>query len=477
MIDKLYDQKICTWLDEHRDEIVAELMSLVRIPSVRGDAADGAPFGVECRRALEASAQLLADRGFAAKIEAERGYALARSEGEGKTIALLAHVDVVPAEDDWIYTSPFEPIIQNGVLIGRGSGDNKAGVMACICAMRMVRELGLPVRSNLIAVFGANEETGMADIQAFVAHEPMPDISLIPDGYFPCSLGERSKLGLWVECRTPFRAIRDFRGGVSSTVVMGTAEVRLAADKALAQVLQKKIEGDDRFTLREVSDGLLLQAFGRPAHAATNPEEGVNAAVLVAELLIGCDPLPENDRRILRLVASALSDPFGHGQEIAHEDTRFGALTAANGLAEVKEGCLRLNLDVRYGTELESALLLKQLEHFWDSHGWDMEVITCREGCQVDDSYPVPKVICDIYRELTGEDKPAFYMAGATHAHYMKNGISMGFCVEPKEPKLALPQGHGGAHQSDEALDIDGFLLAIRILMHTLLQCDALLHD
>ena len=67
-------------------------------------------------------------------------------------------------------------------------------------------------------------------------------------------------------------------------------------------------------------------------------------------------------------------------------------------------------------------------------------------------------------------------MAGATHAHYLKNGISMGFCVEPKTPKIPLPDGCGGAHQSDEALDIDGFLTAIRILAHTVLRCDTELH-
>jgi acetylornithine deacetylase/succinyl-diaminopimelate desuccinylase-like protein len=35
-----------------------------------------------------------------------------------------------------------------------------------------------------------------------------------------------------------------------------------------------------------------------------------------------------------------------------------------------------------------------------------------------------------------------------------------------------MPQGHGGAHQSDEYINIDGFLQAIEITALMLLECD-----
>lgn len=477
MIQKLYDRKIEDWLSAHRDEIAEELMALVRIPSVRGEAIKGASFGMECQRALEATEKLFVRYGFDTRMEAERGYTLAYREGAGKTIALMAHADVVPAENDWIHTAPFEPIIKNGVIIGRGCGDNKAGIMACLCVMRMVEELNLPVQSKLMAFVGANEETGMADIQSFVKHELLPDVALVADGYFPCSLGERSKLGMWVQSGTPFTAIRDFCGGVSSTVVLGTADVRLYENEALEQEIREKIERDPRYALNKERGGLLLQAYGKPSHAATHPTEGINAAVLAAELLIRCNALPASDKNILQALTLALGDVYGSGAGIAHEDSHFGKLTMANGLAEVRDGCLRLNLDLRYGTELDTDKLIRSLDDFWRGNGWSTEVITRREGCIVEDGHPVPAVICDVYRELTGKDTSAFYMAGGTHAHYIKNGISLGFCVEPEQLGIDLPQGHGGAHQSDEALDINGFLMAIRILTHTVLQSDALLKE
>jgi len=465
-----YDNQIDRWLTEHREEILADLMALMRIPSVRGKSQTGAPYGKECQRALEASVALFERYGFDSRTEAERGYALSFEGLSDKTIALMAHADVVPVEEDWIHTAPFTPLIRNGVLIGRGGADDKAGILAALSVMRMVRELNLPVRSRLLAFVGINEETGMADIQSFAANEPIPDLSLIADGEFPCSLGEKSKLGVWVESGTAFTAIRNFSGGVSSTVVLGTVEVELKADATLAAELRARIKGDSRFILSE--DGARLQAFGLPAHAAMNPEEGINAAVLAADLLCSCPSLPESDKSILKTVSDYLTDPFGSGTRVDHIDKRFGRLTCASGLAEVKEGRLRLNLDLRYGTELSSEILKKRLQTAWGKRGWRMEVITCREGCHVADDSPFPASICDTYRFLTGDDAPAFYMAGGTYAHYLPNAFSLGVCAETGAPKIPLPEGHGGVHQSDEALDIDGFFLAIRILTNIVLQCD-----
>ena len=479
MINRSYDEKITAWLDKHRDWCVAQLMDLVRIPSVRGEAAPGAPFGVECRRVLDASAQLFERMGFPTRVETERGYAIS-TWGEGdKTIALMGHADVVPVGDDWIHTQPFEPIIKDGTVIGRGCNDDKAGVISTLCTMMMIRDLQLPVRSRLLGFTGTNEETGMADVQAFVANEPQPDVALIPDGHFPCSVGEKSKLGVWVQCRTPLTAIRDFFGGTNSTTVMGAAEVVLQADAALEQELRANIDGKDTFALRTQEDGtLLLQSFGLPAHAAVNPQDGINAAVLAAELLRGCASLPESDRRIMDTVCDYLGDVYGIGAGIAHDDPRFGKLTMANGLVEVSDGALRLNLDLRYGTEQNTDELITKMNRAWGERNWSMEIITRREGCHVSDNSPYPSVVCDVYREVTGEDAAPFYMAGGTYAHYVKDGLSLGMCadVPGAEPKIVFPEGHGGAHQSDEALDIDGFMLAIRLLTHMVLACDEKLH-
>ena len=97
----------------------------------------------------------------------------------------------------------------------------------------------------------------------------------------------------------------------------------------------------------------------------------------------------------------------------------------------------------------------------------------------MDDDSPVPGMIQAICREMTGLDRPLFRMAGGTYSHYLKNGFSFGVQTEwaGSQPKMTFPEGHGHVHQPDESLDIDGWMLAIRLLMQIVLQCDQLLHS
>ena len=48
-----YAQEIHDYVQMHRKEIVETLKELIKIPSVKGEAEDNAPFGKECARALE----------------------------------------------------------------------------------------------------------------------------------------------------------------------------------------------------------------------------------------------------------------------------------------------------------------------------------------------------------------------------------------------------------------------------------------
>lgn len=83
----------------------------------------------------------------------------------GPTLALVSHLDVVPPGEGWT-RDPFTPVIEDGQLYGRGSGDAKAAVAAMLAAMKDVADAGSPQCGRLIAIFGYGEET---------RHTSMPD--------------------------------------------------------------------------------------------------------------------------------------------------------------------------------------------------------------------------------------------------------------------------------------------------------------
>lgn len=162
-------------VDASFSRVVADLAMLVRIPGVSADAFD--------QRPLEESATavrgLLEDVGVHARVSsaptpsgrAGRPAVLGRRDGDdGAPVVLLyAHHDVQPPgpPEEWDQEDPFEPVIRNGRLHGRGSGDDKAGIAAHVGALRA---LGEDLRVGVRCFIEGEEEIGSPSFAAFLRH-------------------------------------------------------------------------------------------------------------------------------------------------------------------------------------------------------------------------------------------------------------------------------------------------------------------
>jgi acetylornithine deacetylase/succinyl-diaminopimelate desuccinylase-like protein len=98
------------------------------------------------------------------------------------TVLLYAHHDVQPTGDlrQW-ESEPFEPTERDGRLYGRGTADDKAGVMAHIAALRAFGE-HLPV--GVVLFIEGEEEFGSASLEALLSKhrdELASDVIVIAD--------------------------------------------------------------------------------------------------------------------------------------------------------------------------------------------------------------------------------------------------------------------------------------------------------
>ena len=76
-----------------------------------------------------------------------------------RPILLLAHMDVVEAKrEDW-KQDPFEFIERDGYFYGRGTLDNKAGVVGLTVTLLKLRQDGFRPNRDLVLVFTGDEET------------------------------------------------------------------------------------------------------------------------------------------------------------------------------------------------------------------------------------------------------------------------------------------------------------------------------
>ena len=139
------------------DEVAAFLQELVRAKSTF-------PPG-NCLEAADVCAALFAREGIEYKIVAdlpERPSVLATIHGlqERPQLVLNAHIDTVPIEDRnaWDY-DPFGGEIVDGVLYGRGAGDDKGSVAAQVFGAVAIRRAGVQLGGTLVVNPVADEES------------------------------------------------------------------------------------------------------------------------------------------------------------------------------------------------------------------------------------------------------------------------------------------------------------------------------
>lgn len=82
-----------------------------------------------------------------------------KGTGSGQSLLLSGHVDVAPFEpDDWTICRPYEPLIKDGRLYGRGSADMKCGLTSAFWALRILRDSGFKPSGDVLFESVVDEE-------------------------------------------------------------------------------------------------------------------------------------------------------------------------------------------------------------------------------------------------------------------------------------------------------------------------------
>ncbi len=209
----------------------------------------------------------LKENGFTAPENDRYGDLVAGVAGSRPGIRLLfdGHMDTVPAKnaEDWT-TPPFEPVIREGKLFGRGTSDMKGAVAAfAVAAAQYLREKGRDFAGELWFAGVVQEECFEGVCAREVAKRVRPDLVII---------GEASEGNLKLSQR-------------------GRAEI-------------------------------VLETFGVPCHSA-NPQKGVNAATAMCALIHEIMKLPvTRDPRMvgdgILVLTDIKSDPYPGASVVPH---------------------------------------------------------------------------------------------------------------------------------------------------------------
>ena len=102
----------------------------------------------------------------------------------GRSLILNGHIDVVPTGPEGMWTDPpFEPVVRDGKLYGRGGGDMKAGIVCNFMAFKALRSLGLQPAAPVYLQTVVEEECTGNGALACLARGYTADAAIIPEPF------------------------------------------------------------------------------------------------------------------------------------------------------------------------------------------------------------------------------------------------------------------------------------------------------
>lgn len=120
--------------------------------------------------------------GFDVKIiptpDSGKAHIIARLHGDGskRPVLIAAHADVVGVEREKWSVDPFEGVVKNGEVYGRGAIDVKGGMAVFARAVMMLAERRVPLARDVIFLSEADEESGGPYSTEWLAKEHWSDI-------------------------------------------------------------------------------------------------------------------------------------------------------------------------------------------------------------------------------------------------------------------------------------------------------------
>lgn len=428
-------RKILERVDAEKDGMIKDLSDLITIPSVSDDKKHVA-------EALNHMLKLGETYDFVTQSKAHDRVGVIEMGNGDETLGILTHVDVVPPGplDLWT-TPPFQADIRDGKIFGRGTLDDKGMVIASLYAMKIVREMGLPLKKKVQLIIGTQEETAWDDMFDYVKNNKLPDYGFTPDGEFPIENIEKGVCDLVLEFDTPKANNEDGEKPYIVSINAGTASncVPARAEAVL-------------------SNGEIIIAEGRAAHSSV-PSRGVNAIFELRNKLISRKVESNIFTKILDVIYFETSDFVGKNMPFYKEDEYYkGEYVHRNvfipTIFKTENGKLSILVDIRYviGTEIQE--VKDYFEKIAKQFGGLLRVSDDLPPVFVSREKPFLKSFAEAYEYVTGKESEFLTGYGASYAKTMHDIVGWG---------PVFPGEQDTCHEANEFISIDSLINCTKI--------------
>ena len=455
-------------VQDYKEDFLEDLFTLLRIDSVRDDeaATDEFPVGPGPVEALDAFLEIGKRDGF--EVENFDNWAGHIEYGEGEELlGILGHVDVVPVGTGWD-TDPFEPVIKDDRVYARGSSDDKGPTVAAYYALKMIRDLKLPVSKRIRVIIGTDEESGWGCMDHYLKVAETPDFGFSPDANFPIINGEKGNVSVQLNFKGEnggSTRLVSFDSGLRPNMVPQDAEAVVETEDgtALVEAFNAYLESQP-VTGTATIDGskVIFTVVGKASHGA-QPANGINAATYLAAFLNGFD-FEKDAKAFLNVTATYLHENSdGKKLGIDHTDELMGELTANFGIFNFAEGEENtINANMRFPQGIDGDEILARFQKALKDEEVTAEIVgLSKEPHYVPKDDPLVETLLNVYHKQTGLEAHEMIIGGGTYGRLLERGVAFG---------AMFPDSIDTMHQANEFMAIDDLMRAMAIYAESIYE-------
>lgn len=441
---------------KRKDDLIEDLRTLVKHKSeltTFDPSRKMAPFGEDIQKAFEWMLNLGKKDGFSVKNL--DGYAGHIEYGtQEQYIATIGHLDVVPAGDGW-EVDPYSATIKDGKIYGRGATDDKGPTMAAYYAMKIIKELKLPMKHRIKLIIGNDEETSWRCMHHYFKVLPeLPVVGFVPDADFPLIYGEKGISRIIIEGEVGTSDIVSFDGGLRDNMVPDTASVTLKLNRPYDQLFKNYLEANQlKGTIELKSNEVVLSIKGKSAHGST-PDVGRNAIDLLMQFLIEAE---QSDFSIM-YESKLLHDTKAKKLGLDHIDPEMGPVTNNVGILKINNGHYQINLNYRYPHGVQFDEVISSLKEQFKTS--TVTVSHHQKLLYQDPNSDFIRTLHEVYQKYTNDHSTKPYtIGGGTFARAIPNAVAFGAQFPGKSYQI---------HEPNEFIEIEELLITTAIYAEAL---------